>query len=332
MRALGIDLSKYDKVFNPEQAQIKPDFVIQRVGYGLVRDEAFDVIFQGVSKFDVRLGYHYINSGIDYKAQADKYIQYSSGCDFKAHVSDFEGYANTLSVDFAYECWKWIDYVRQKTGLPVILYTGRYLYQDFILPSQKKYGIDWDSVPLWIAQYSGTDPQTSNPSLPAGRTGGWKLWQFSSTGDGTLFGTGRTDKIDQNVFNGSVNDMRQWLGVVPLPQQDENGGSMIYTGIILVDDLRVRSGPGTNFSILQKINTGASVIADKVQAGWWHLISINGIPTATESWSFCGIQTSESGQYIKLISVTSGDGSGIPDYVVGYMQDGTQVARWNLVK
>lgn len=335
MRALGVDLSKYDRTFAPESASIKPDFAIQRVGYGLVKDEAFDTIFQGVSKFDVRLGYHYINSGLGYKEQADKYLQYSSGCDFKANVSDFEGYANTLSVEFAYECWKWIDYVRQKTGRQAILYTGKYLYQDYLLPAQKKYGINWDSVPLWIAQYKGTDPQTSNPDLPIGRAAGWKIWQYSSTGNGTLYGTGRTDKIDLNVYNGTINEMRQWLGLPPANNNNENtgGNAMIYTGEVIVNDLRVRSGPGTWYAILSKMQLRTVVTADLVQAGWWHLKSINGVPTTTESWAFCGMENAESGQLIKLVSKTDVPlNTQMPAYIIGYDSNGNHLARWDLVK
>lgn len=62
-RAHGIDISKYDKFFNPETATAQLDFVIQRISYGIRQDEAFGDLVDGVMRVPIRGGYHYLSSG-----------------------------------------------------------------------------------------------------------------------------------------------------------------------------------------------------------------------------------------------------------------------------
>ena len=167
-RAHGIDISKYDLEFVPENATGQLDFVWQRISYRLTRDEAFEKLLPGVMRVPIRMGYHYLNSGTDWKAQADAYLSYISGFEYHAHAVDFEGTANVLSQSFAYDAWRWRDYVEQKTGKITHLYTGRYLYQDWLIPSQKTYGINWDTVPLWHAQYFYVPNPDGTPNMPTG--------------------------------------------------------------------------------------------------------------------------------------------------------------------
>lgn len=225
-RAHGIDISKYDLEFVPENATGQLDFVWQRISYRLTRDEAFEKLLPGVMRVPIRMGYHYLNSGTDWKAQADAYLSYISGLEYHAHAVDFEGTANTLSQSFAYDAWKWRDYVEQKTGKITHLYTGRYLYQDWLIPSQKTYGINWDTVPLWHAQYFYVPNPDGTPNLPTGRNTGWTFWQYTSSGNGNTYGAGRSYACDLDVFNGTPDELKEYLnigGTVP-----PVGGTMKY--------------------------------------------------------------------------------------------------------
>ena len=211
-RAHGIDLSKYDLYFLPETAAGQLDFVVQRASYGLTQDERFNELLIGVKQVGIRGAYHYLSSGLGWQAQADKYLSIVSPHDYHFHVCDFEGAYNTLSTAFAKRAWDWIAYVRQKTGKPVLLYTGKYIYQDYITPSGTQYGIDWNTVPLWIAQYPFAPVPDGTPSLPAGRNN-WTLWQYTDKGNSELYGTGAACDLD--VYHGTPAELKQWLAIPP---------------------------------------------------------------------------------------------------------------------
>jgi GH25 family lysozyme M1 (1,4-beta-N-acetylmuramidase) len=212
-RAHGLDVSKYDQYFLPNEATAQLDFVIQRVSYGITRDEAFAKLVGGVMQVGIHGCYHYLSSYINWQEQADKFLSYIAGYDYHFLVCDFEGAFNLLNTAFAYSAWRWIKYVEQKTGKPVILYTSPSLYNDYITPSQSLYNIDWNTVALWTAQWFFTPNPDGTPSLPKGRTAGWKLWQYTDKGDGTKYGVARSTACDLDVYNGTPAQMRDWLGI-----------------------------------------------------------------------------------------------------------------------
>lgn len=215
-RAHGIDISKYDKFFQPETATGQLDFVVQRIGYGLFRDEAFETLVGGVMQVPIRGGYHYLTSGVSWKAQADLFLQHVEGRRYHFFACDFEGYYNEMSPQFAHDAWQWIEYVAKNSGVKTILYTNPSNYDGYISPSVKQYGIDWDDVDLWLAQYWYVPDPNKNPSMPKGRTD-WRIWQYTSKGNGTQYGVSRPTACDLNVFNGTVAEMRSWLGLDSTP-------------------------------------------------------------------------------------------------------------------
>jgi GH25 family lysozyme M1 (1,4-beta-N-acetylmuramidase) len=218
-RAHGPDMSKYDLHFKPELATEQMDFVIQRASYRTTKDEAFDTLYPGVAQMPIRLAYHYLNSDTPWLAQADKFLSIVDGKGFHAFVCDFESSFNVLSLAFAKEAWEFIKYVAVNTGKRTMLYTNRYHYQDFIFPSQATYGINWNQVDYWQAQYYYTVNADGQPLMPNGRTAGWNLWQYTAKANGTLYGLGRSTACDLNVFNGTPSAMRQWLGIAePTPE------------------------------------------------------------------------------------------------------------------
>jgi len=210
-RAHGPDGSKYDLKFVPEEATHQMDFVIQRVSYRLTRDEAFDVLYLGVSRMPIRLAYHYHNTGVPWKDQADLFLSIVEGKGFHAYACDFEGAYNVLSLQFARDTYEWIKYVAQQTAKPVLLYTSLSLYNSWISVSKTQQGLPWDSVDLWQAQWPYVPNPNGTPTNPSGRTGGWKFWQYQSNADGTKYGMARPTACDLNVFNGPVSDLRSYL-------------------------------------------------------------------------------------------------------------------------
>ncbi len=212
-RAHGIDISKYDLFFEPALATGQLNFVVQRISYRTTRDEAFDKLLPGVMSMGIRGGYHYLNSDTPWQKQADAFLSFVAGHDYHFFVCDFEDSFNTMSTAFAYEAWQWIQYVKNKTGKKVLLYAGPYVYKDYIVPSQVRYGIDWNTVDLWTAQWFFIPNPNGTPWMPPGRTAGWKLWQYTDKGDGRIYGVARATACDLDVFNGSPQEMRAWLGI-----------------------------------------------------------------------------------------------------------------------
>lgn len=265
-RAHGIDISKYDSFFFPETATAQLDFVIQRISYRLTRDEAFDNLVGGVMQVPIRGGYHYLNSDVDWKAQADRFLSYVAPYQYHFFNCDFEGAFNVLSTEFAYKAWQWIHYVQDKSGIPVLLYTSLDEYNTWIAPSKIKYGINWDTIDLWEAQWFYIPNPDGTPSTPKGRTSGWNLWQYSAKGNGTLYGVARPTACDLNVFNGTVEQMRDWLnlGTGTIPPVPPIGEVMKYK-VVWPGGVARRSAPSTSNSATSATPYPLDMVVDVVQ-------------------------------------------------------------------
>jgi len=223
-RAHGIDVSKYDKKFTPETAAGQLDFVIQRASYRTTRDEAFASLIEGVMRVGIGGAYHYLNSGSAWKTQADKFLEIVSPYAYHFFACDFEASFNALTLDFAYEAWKWIHYIQDRTGKECLLYTSLNIYKTYITPSAAKFGIDWNSIGLWQAQWFNIPNPNGTPSNPTSRTAGWDLWQYTSKGNGPLYGVTRPTACDLNVFNGTAQQMRSHFKIdepEPTPGEDD---------------------------------------------------------------------------------------------------------------
>lgn len=235
-RAHGLDISKYDLFFRPQEATGQLDFVIQRISYGRTRDEAFQSLVDAVMSVPIRGGYHYLSSWIDWREQADKYLSYVAPYEYHFHNCDFEAAFNEMSINFARMAWDWIHYVEDKTGKPTLLYTSPSHYNEWIRIS----GRDWNSVPWWTAQWFFTPNPNGTPTMPIGRTSGWSLWQYTDKADGTLYGVARPTACDLDVFNGTVSQMKEWLNIDSIPPQP---GEPMYFKVVSTSS-NIRSSAG----------------------------------------------------------------------------------------
>lgn len=212
-RAHGIDISKYDRWFRPEAAVKQLDFVVQRLGYGLRRDEAFDVLKPGVMKVPIRGGYWYLNSGIDWRRQMDMFLQVA-GNDYHFLAVDFEKAFNVMTLRFAEDLGKCLEYLDDRFKGRVLFYTNKSIYQQWL--SYRKWAAMFE---FWYAQYFWRVDPDRDPVLPHNRPQ-WTLWQYTSKGNGREYGLSRENAADLNVFHGSVDAMRKWAQldvIVPPP-------------------------------------------------------------------------------------------------------------------
>lgn len=224
-RAVGYDLSKWDGAVDPSKS-VKPiDFVIQRVAYGNQPDSLLEQTYASTYTIPICGAYQYFLSGIDWKLQADYLIALTHPKRYQFYVCDFESTNNVMGATFAQNCVNWLDYVAMQTNKPVLVYTNVSLFDTYL----GKYAPQINRHKLWIAQwpYITPNPQTANPKIPLTRyPPDWSIWQYSADGNGMGIYYGVTAaNVDLDVFNGTVADMRLWLGLdvptAPPPTYEE---------------------------------------------------------------------------------------------------------------
>lgn len=249
MRARGIDISTHQEIYDP--SVFKHDFVFIRSTYNIYPDERFTQHAESIAEVPVRGAYHYFSSyaastdELFWQKQADKYMEVVKEYDFDLYILDFERKHNEPSMRFGAGAKKWLDYVAEQSGKPVILYSNPASYQEYLLP----YGQRWmNDYPFWVAQYPYdrvwnerlTDVFSISggwePRLPAGHTE-WKFWQFSADGNqkGPENGLVRRvwhltpPAIDLDVFNGTVQDLMDWLNKEHVEVEEDNEDELIDT-------------------------------------------------------------------------------------------------------
>jgi hypothetical protein len=184
----------------------------------------------------IRGAYHYFRSEhspanrtitFPWEKQADFFLSCVEDKDFDFYALDFE--VNDICIDRCHEAeenWvtakdnvdddgrftenaqQWMDYVRQESGKPLLIYTNEDLY--------RKWMNKW---PLWIAQWRGTGPEAT-PDLSRIAAEDWKIWQYAVKEKGREYGAS-SKEIDLDVFNGTLEEMRQWL--ITLEKKGPNG-------------------------------------------------------------------------------------------------------------
>lgn len=206
-RAKLIDISKYQVSLEPKG---NLDGIIIRAGYGLMKDPLFTILTEAAQPVPVRGAYHYFSSNVPWETQAKLFLKQIEGKGFHFYALDFEKGYNNKSAGFASGARKWIDYVAEKTGKKVLLYTNPSTYNEWLKP----YGNWMRDYPLWVAQWPYfPKPDTGQPRLPKGHPT-WTIWQYSGDGNhkGAEYGVKSRD-VDMNVFNGTIEEFYSWAGI-----------------------------------------------------------------------------------------------------------------------
>lgn len=209
-RAQGIDISKYQVSYF---ARKLVDFVIQRLSYGMKRDEKYHELRTPVLAAPVSGAYHYFSSGAPWDEQADLFL--SLGKDYDFYALDFESAYNNINAQFIDDGRKWMERVHEATGKQVLLYTNPSIYQTWFN------GLAWAKEwPLWIAQYWFSPSPNKNPGMHDMDRDDWTFYQYSADTPpnfkGAEYGV-ESRNIDLDVFNGTVEDLFAWAGVSQVP-------------------------------------------------------------------------------------------------------------------
>jgi hypothetical protein len=200
--AIGLDVANWQIYFNPDNASGVVDFAFQKVTDGIYAHSALETMWAGVKKIWVRGAYHYQRNG-NWQAQADKFLAVAGAKDFHIYALDVEGANNVVDNTFLFDTQRIINYWISKTNKRVVIYTNIDYYKQM-----RALGLgNWlDTIPLWIAS---PNLNPGAPSLPPYRTT-WTFHQYSWWGEPARWGTG--GKTDEDVYNGTVEQLRQWAG------------------------------------------------------------------------------------------------------------------------
>jgi len=133
------------------------------------------------------------------------------------------------------QCWTWLQAVEQLSGRRPIVYTGSWFWDGASYvgaATPAGWEKDYD---LWEAEYTLQLPRggVETSQAPIGNPGdlsdgfvGWKFWQWTSSG--RPFGV-QSQSLDFDVFNGSEEELRAYLGMGPKPQTLEERVAMLET-------------------------------------------------------------------------------------------------------
>jgi len=260
---IGPDVSFYQD--DPETPQ-GIDFVKMRAsaGYVIIRagqnswvDSDFKVNWREAKLAGLPRGsYWFYDSRTEPKKQAELWVQQFGG-DFGELplFADFEE-----AYGGAYKGWRnWYTFLeRLKTlvgGHEIAIYTAYYYWRDNApnATTQTTNLNYFKQYPLWIANYSTTEPLVPLPW----KKGEWLFWQYTEVGDGKLYGV-ESKGIDLNYFNGDLAAFRARFNLSdtpipdpdpdPLPDEDTPTGIM-YT-VTAQPSLKVREGPGTSYDAI----------------------------------------------------------------------------------
>lgn len=169
------------------------------------QDSEFQNTYQGHKEQSLPIGgYHWLQPGVDPTVQARYYLNWYFSYDLDIQpVLDFEDPKFTSPTDYLWRAQVWLNVVEKETGKIPIIYTGSGFMGNF-----KSEKVGWMvRYPLWLAQYTllQAPPRVPYP------WDNWTLWQFTASGDGRKYGiTGKA--IDLDYFNGSLDDLYQFLG------------------------------------------------------------------------------------------------------------------------
>jgi len=253
-RAHGIDISAYqifrgytkeqDRGFDLERTWGQIDFGIVKLGEGYNTpyktregskdgDRDFRLLWDGVSELDIRGVYFYQRSGYSWQQQADMVLEYLQALDVKPHILslDVEKINNVLDKSFFADTHRILNYWKKNSPYTVIQYSGNDIINNYLVPiGTRYYGKAWvDEVmafPQWQAQYWWRYSPDKNPDPYKGYPN-WDIWQYTEGGDS--FGTGdrkswrHYGSPDLNVYNGTVEEMKQWLKITDKPAEPVKG-------------------------------------------------------------------------------------------------------------
>ena len=169
------------------------DFIIVKASERIGTDGEYSENVDRCASVPIRGAYHYFRTGYDPIAQADYFWHLVKDDGFHFLAIDYEGYNNTLDRAGAEALKEFWDHLLSLADIPIMLYTTEYILRDNLLIWNEF----WRTVLFWVARYANVeDPLFLDLGID------WVIWQY-----------GQIDGIDANVYNGTVEEMKNWLDI-----------------------------------------------------------------------------------------------------------------------
>lgn len=194
----GIDVSKW-------QGEIDWDavagdgirFAFIRATHGTdILDEWFDTNWRRAREVGIARGaYQFFEGGQDPVEQADVFLSMVPALepgDLPPVIDVESPDGNPGAAEYQDNVRVWLDRVEAALGVPPIIYTGKYYWDDALAGTD-----EFSDHPLWDAWWSNGCPDT-----PRGWES-WTFWQYSSTG--RVAGIG--GDVDRDRFDGTMDDL-----------------------------------------------------------------------------------------------------------------------------
>jgi WD40 repeat protein len=221
-RAHGIDISSWGQTFDPSVNPDDIDFIVIRATDGnQYVDPKFEEYLNLIQRVPIRGTYHVFRDNQPWKEQADLFLSTVKDKGFHFYVLDLEVNPGDESTQFLADAEQWLKYVDGQVEGRVLLEIRSSYPADF------GHAGDWmKNWPLLIMHYPpGPDPDAS-PLLPEGFQE-WRIWNYSATGSGADYGVGAKE-IFLEVYNGTPQEMGEWLGMNAFTIYDQLSGEAIH--------------------------------------------------------------------------------------------------------
>jgi GH25 family lysozyme M1 (1,4-beta-N-acetylmuramidase)/uncharacterized protein YraI len=129
----------------------------------------------------------------------------------------------------------------QRFGLKPMVYTAKWFWNKFVLPSS-----EWAQYDLWAASY-GTAEVVLPDAWPT-----WKIWQYTSNGHTP----GIAGEVDLNWFNGTYADLLKYCQAEASPPIGRRAKTKTT--------LNIRNGAGANYQDIGDLPSGTEVTIGRV--------------------------------------------------------------------
>jgi len=273
----GIDVSYYQGTINWDRvAAAGVRFAIIRTGDGYFEDPQFERNWSEARRVGIYRGaYHYFRPDKSPEDQADIVVSKLGrlGAGDLPPVIDLEneslysGYTLSQKLD---KVRRFINRVESGTGRQVMIYTGKYFWQDAFNSSNA-----FVDHPLWIPQYGPTCPDLPTP---------WTDWLFFQTSDrGTV--PGISGNVDLDLFNGDMADLERVAnGAIPDGGGGGGGGGTGTLQGVVFEDVGVGTADmSRRLAGAQVTVSGGPSTTARASDAFWYLDLPPGTYTVTAS-------------------------------------------------
>jgi lysozyme len=241
----GIDVSRYQGTVNWRVvADAGFKFAVVRATLWDVKlDETFETNWQGARANGLLVSaYNVIKPDVPAAAQIDCFAQALVGHKWDLPpVLDIERDDGQTPQQITQCVRESLRLSEQRFGRKPIVYTAKWFWNKFVLPSS-----EWAQYDLWVASYGAAEVVLPD-AWPT-----WRIWQYTGNGHAP----GIAGEVDLNWFNGSYDDLLKYCRATVPPVQGLRANAKTT--------LNVRNGPGINYVDIGDLAAGAEVTIGKV--------------------------------------------------------------------